>query len=519
MAGISVAISGGGHRASLFGLGVLFYLADSGENGRVTSIASVSGGSITNGYLAKTLDFAQTDGPRLRAATRALARTLALDGTFQSGVRIRLGPLALGVLASAVIAFGGLPLGPPHVRFGLFVAMSALTGYLFLGRGLRTAMGGLFGAMTVVTGSLVLALPVLVPGTGWWWAMARVVISLLLLVLWVQLVFGLRGALCRYAYRRTLFPEQGGRAPLSECGRTVDHIFCATELQTADHFYVSPKFVASYLLGVGPPNGVDVVSAVQASTAMPGAFPPQRRPSAPLDLRYPSETLPPVGDRPNPRPKRIHLVDGGVYDNMGEQWAIGFGNRSRRWPDLERIAHRPDELIVVNASRAAPFKKLRTPLVPGLAELQAFGRDIDVMYDQTTAQRRIALVDRFEAAAVSGRGLRGALVHIGQNPFGVPQRFENATGPLADRAARGRAALERLSELGTTREEWDAIARVNASVATTLGPIGVGASARLLWHAYVLATVNLHVILGYPLVALPTEDSFRRLVSDVDTGT
>jgi hypothetical protein len=47
--GIGVALSGGGHRAALFALGVLWYPADAGKNRSVTSIASVSGGSLTNG--------------------------------------------------------------------------------------------------------------------------------------------------------------------------------------------------------------------------------------------------------------------------------------------------------------------------------------------------------------------------------------------------------------------------------------------------------------------------------------
>ena len=41
---LSVALSGGGHRAALFGLGVLMYLADAGKNRQVGSIVSVSGG-------------------------------------------------------------------------------------------------------------------------------------------------------------------------------------------------------------------------------------------------------------------------------------------------------------------------------------------------------------------------------------------------------------------------------------------------------------------------------------------
>src|SRR5437879_3557270 len=49
---IGVAISGGGHRATAYGLGVLLYLADSGLNRKVRTITSVSGGSILNAFIA-----------------------------------------------------------------------------------------------------------------------------------------------------------------------------------------------------------------------------------------------------------------------------------------------------------------------------------------------------------------------------------------------------------------------------------------------------------------------------------
>jgi hypothetical protein len=67
---LSVALSGGGHRASLFGLGVLLYLADVGRNNDVTSIASVSGGSITNGYLAQRTLYNRSDDRRDSATRR-----------------------------------------------------------------------------------------------------------------------------------------------------------------------------------------------------------------------------------------------------------------------------------------------------------------------------------------------------------------------------------------------------------------------------------------------------------------
>ena len=46
-----VALSGGGVRASAFALGALLYLVDSGLNRRVAVISSVSGASLTNGFL------------------------------------------------------------------------------------------------------------------------------------------------------------------------------------------------------------------------------------------------------------------------------------------------------------------------------------------------------------------------------------------------------------------------------------------------------------------------------------
>jgi hypothetical protein len=42
-----------GHRASLFAIGVLLYLVDVGKNRELCSISSVSGGSLTNAYLAQ----------------------------------------------------------------------------------------------------------------------------------------------------------------------------------------------------------------------------------------------------------------------------------------------------------------------------------------------------------------------------------------------------------------------------------------------------------------------------------
>src|SRR5213596_991159 len=78
---IGLALSGGGHRASLFALGVLLYLTDAQKNRDVVSMASVSGGSITNGYFAQSRGYHRLDVEQGLGHAQNLARQLALRGT------------------------------------------------------------------------------------------------------------------------------------------------------------------------------------------------------------------------------------------------------------------------------------------------------------------------------------------------------------------------------------------------------------------------------------------------------
>ena len=45
---VCVSLSGGGHRAALFGAGALLYLMDADKGAELSCVASVSGGSLTN---------------------------------------------------------------------------------------------------------------------------------------------------------------------------------------------------------------------------------------------------------------------------------------------------------------------------------------------------------------------------------------------------------------------------------------------------------------------------------------
>src|SRR5215475_461675 len=114
MTRIGVALSGGGHRATIWGLGVLLYLADAGRQQDVGVIASVSGGSIANGVIAHEMDYARTGPDELRARIRPLLRHVAYTGLFFWGpstnafvitVLALLGLGALGAIAGLVLAF------------------------------------------------------------------------------------------------------------------------------------------------------------------------------------------------------------------------------------------------------------------------------------------------------------------------------------------------------------------------------------------------------------------------------
>jgi hypothetical protein len=65
---------------------------------------------------------------------------------------------------------------------------------------------------------------------------------------------------------------------------------------------------------------------------------------------------------------------------------------------------------------------------------------------------------------------------------------------------------------GEDQAQWATIAKANSAVATTLTALGPETSARLLHHGYLLAMTNLHVILGYPLLAVPDRKRFDGLV-------
>jgi hypothetical protein len=417
---LAVALSGGGHRATLFGLGALLYLVDAGQGSRLGSVTSISGGSLTNGYLGLHCDLATAPPDEVRAHARTLATQVARKGTLWAG--------------------------PETWAYCALVAViPVIAGVLTWRHGAAWGWLAWFGVL-VADG---------------WLAMQRS---------WVA----------RRAFERTLF---GRRTKLAELHATVEHVIGATDLQTHDLAYFSGRFVASSRMGRGRPGDLGLATAVQASAALPGPFCPVRIPVDRLDL-HPTD----------PRLRSLLLIDGGVYDNMGDQWP--------------EVSPRTRQLIVVNAAPEPPIDpglKARWPL---LGEAVTFKAVTDVLYEQTTAVRRRLLDLRFHETD-GPSALEGAIVQISRTPYTVADLVARGHG---DQAERARAVVAALDATGLDRAWWEAEATANGAVKTALSKIPADRAAALLHQAYVVTMADAHVFLGLPLLPIPTPGDMAALV-------
>lgn len=217
---IGVALSGGGHRATLFGLGAMAYLLDAGKGPELSTISSISGGSITNGWLGLEADLTSVSHDEVDDLTRRLALLLVRHGTLWAS------PYTYLFLASLVVILGA----------------AVVAGFVW---------------------------------DGWVVSVAWFVALLLVFIIARQ-----RSWLARQAFEKALFHGQ----PLTALHRGVTHVIGCTDLQTSEHVYFSSHFVYSWRTGIGKPAHLHIADAVQASAALPGAFTPVSMRLAPYEF-------------------------------------------------------------------------------------------------------------------------------------------------------------------------------------------------------------------------------------------
>jgi predicted acylesterase/phospholipase RssA len=456
---IGVAISGGGHRASIWGLGTLLYLVDSGRNGEVAAISSVSGGSITNGVVAHEVDYSTTDTAAFDAKMKPMVKNIADVGLFFPGKATnKYVALLLLILAA-----------------GLIVVIDGIV---------QVCVHGLI-----------------------WRAGFTLLIGLAVLIIGIYLLEQRSKVLDR-ALAKTYFHRNGHPTRLADVAQPVDHVICSTELQSGQHCYFSPRFVYGYAFGVGQPNELRLSTAVQASACLPAAFVPARIKASTFDFAGGATT--------SEVAKKLVLTDGGVYDNMADQWLTGMPERLVRLPQIPAVGKDIDELIIVNGSSPVPFVASRRVPLALLREVKTVLRVNSVMYQVTTQRRRAALIDNWEAATARGSGQQGALVHIAQSPYTVADAYRNeqADGVPTARAERARAVIELLGDTRANRATWRQRSDRSAAVGTVLKKLGREPTLDLLEHSYILTMCNVHILLKHPLpAALPDRERFRSLLA------
>lgn len=348
---LGVALSGGGHRASLFSLGALLYLVDSGANREVTTISSVSGGTITSAFVAQKCDFRSVESSAFWNVASQLASAIATRGAVSLSswmVRGYFGILAVLALLVAAICWKAWPLDLP-----------------------------------------------------WWGCVA-------LILLWGTLVL-FRGVVAGWLLGRAFFVHEDGRPTRLAAlqNRTVDHVICATDLTSAAPFYFfCGKKCAAYspLYGRALAGSTALRTAVRASAALPGAISPKLVWSHRLKwirqsgVRKPPPELAAIADdtvvkRP---PWLLVLADGGVWNNLGTQYFerdMEPGDGPVFTPVKPSVPHEappnddPGKLLIVDGSGGVQPIPAWHLLLPFWAEVLGLARVMGLMYANTVRPR------------------------------------------------------------------------------------------------------------------------------------
>jgi hypothetical protein len=449
---IGVALSGGGHRATVFGLGVLLALVDQGLNERVVSISSVSGGSIANGIAMIGPDFGT-----VRPAE------------FEAHIA---GPLS--AISDRGILLGGAPATRSYIR--MLIA----------------------SVVVVAISSLVLV----VAAVAHYWVVAAVafVVSVAVACVFWWLFRARSWHTQRAIDVELLGNKQSTLGSLRSRPTSVHHVLCTTELQTGTSFYFSNRMIYGYAFsGTTAPSALPLATAVQASACVPGAFSPCTLSLADIGLSGAD---------------RIVLVDGGVYDNMADEWEYGFRGRTKAWPALADAQCGPASLLLVgNASGG--WNDLKVINGKGMrVELAGVLRSKDVQYDVSTSHRRRALAAVFRDS--DSRTADGVFAQITASPYEITGQFGNRRdGRVDDRCRRADEARCFLDGQGYDPDGWAAVVRRTSGVPTTLAPLGREMTAILLEHGYVLAMVNMYVMYGLGQLRPIDRTRFTRLASGV----
>jgi hypothetical protein len=345
---IAVALSGGGHRATLATLGALMALVDRGLNDQVVQIASVSGGSITNAFVAQRCDYTRIAPAEIDALATDLVRRVTAGCLTSTWIAALVaGPLALGAATAVLIG----------------AVWSVLAGCLV---GAAVAAVGLTGA-----------------GHGVQWRLRR-----------------------RYFSDGT--PGTSNPTIGSIPDRAVEHVFCATDLVIGAPVYVSTCSAGVLWRRTGlsthgatarvhgqrwDASALALAEVVRSSAAFPG-IPPRRilfgrrtrlRQLPDARLTFGGAVEPSAATGPK-LPSAGLLADGGMWNNLGTQVV-----REDRFIGGEPNGRVPRVVFCLNGSAPLTPGSAFWYRIPGVGALVAFVRGTKILNSNTVWPRVLSM--------------------------------------------------------------------------------------------------------------------------------
>jgi predicted acylesterase/phospholipase RssA len=352
--GFAIALSGGGHRATLATLGALLAIVDRGLGPKVIQVASVSGGSITNAFIAQRCRLEKLGPGQLDATATELVTTIIRKGVLTKCwiALLLLVPVVLGVSAGTIF----------HVLVVAWTWLAVVIG---------------FGVALVLLMARGLAIE---------WLLDR-----------------------RYfrpasSSERRWHRHRARLASLS--GRDVDHVLCMTDLALGLPVYASSQNGGIIWRRLLPEKTVygwrrfqtfdagrlSIAELVRASAAFPG-IPPRR-------LRIP----------PDPRIKLVSelprvalLADGGLWNNLGSQVLRedGFIGSYAAWEDgvLRPYLSAPASTPLLCFNGSAPLRPTNPWAfsIPGIGLLKSLLQTTSILSANTVLPRTEAMQEAFES--------------------------------------------------------------------------------------------------------------------------
>lgn len=465
---IGLALSGGGTRAALYSIGVLLYLAQSNVSRQLVSVCSVSGSSLLSGVMLGSAS--SVVGGEIRSLTLAFA-FLRRGLTNQRLVLQVFAILATVLAANATGSWILFRAWVPCCTFGFGVA-GAVAGSIFLARGL-------------------------------------------ILQRWIHWLL---------VYSTGADPDYGKLPEFPEIA-----IAC-TDINNGAAVYFSNVKGGSFHLRQDSLRSVITVAGSThlrlSKVARCSASYPILQPAVSVRAEFPE---PGMESGPK-RSRKMRLIDGGVWNNLGTDWWKGAAPTGQR-ADLSR---RPWISVVCDAS--APVRPPRGP---------SLFRTIQCMHQNTVEPRiheiekrcgwlkledrigsGVTLYDYEDAVVYRGISAGDVPVRLRKSPreWGwrdTPRVYWNMTGAFSNQALLPDGALDYARSARRRMSEWDDyldnfdvedLLRIAASVKTSFGAIDLAPAKAVTLLGLLNVMGGLFVLYDFPL--LPA-DSVEYLVAQL----